>query len=75
MASRIDGVQLLHEIARKDSDLETAQRAFTLFVGYFENKVKPFVEVHANRMDLMTRSLLTLYNVLSIRYGFILRLI
>ena len=50
MESRIDGVQLLHEIARKDSDLETAQRAFTLFVGYFENKIKPFVEVHANRM-------------------------
>lgn len=46
----IDGVQLLQTIAKKDSDIEAAKKAFTLFVGYFESKIKPFVEIHASKI-------------------------
>jgi hypothetical protein len=40
----------LQKIANKDSDREGANNAFALFVGYFESKIKPFVEIYANKI-------------------------
>lgn len=43
----INGGKLLRAIANKDSDLESARKAFYLFCGYFENKIKKNVEILA----------------------------
>lgn len=49
-ATFIDGVQLLRKIAEKDKDHESAERAFRLFVGYFESKLHANVEIQANKL-------------------------
>ena len=50
MDSSIDGVQLLKAIANKSNDLETAERAFGLFIGYFESKIKLNIDIHASKL-------------------------
>ena len=50
MASdKIDGVKLLQDIANKGNDQETAEKAFCLFCGYFEDKIKLRVEILASK--------------------------
>ena len=45
----VDGVNLLRIISNKD-DMEAAQKAFILFVGYFEDKIKKQVEITASKI-------------------------
>lgn len=46
----VDGVKLLHIIANKYNDMEAASKAFHLFVGYFEDKIKKYVEIQASKI-------------------------
>lgn len=46
----VDGVKLLQIIAQKDVDMKAASDAFTLFVSYFEDKIKVFAEQHAIKL-------------------------
>lgn len=48
--SLVDGVHLLKIIANKKNDLEAAKKALMLFTGYFESKIKKYVEVNANKI-------------------------
>lgn len=43
----IDGVLLLESISNKESAPEEARNSFTLFVSYFEDKLKKYAEVQA----------------------------
>lgn len=45
--SNVDGVSLLHIIANKKDNPQTAKDAFSLFVSYFESKIKTAVEISA----------------------------
>ena len=47
---QIDAIQLLKAIAQKNEDLNAAQDAFTLFTGYFENKIMLSVEKIAKHL-------------------------
>ena len=42
-----NGGQLLKLIANKEEDVETAQKAFRLFVSIFESKINKDVEIFA----------------------------
>lgn len=46
----VDGVKLLNIIANKENDMDAAKKAFILFIGYFESKIRTFVEVYANKI-------------------------
>lgn len=48
--SIVDGVKLLNIIANKENDMDAAKKAFILFIGYFESKIRTFVEVYANKI-------------------------
>lgn len=48
--TKVDGVFLLRSIANKNNNKEEAEKAFTLFVSYFEEKIKLLVEVNARHM-------------------------
>lgn len=45
--SNVDGVSLLHIIANKKDNPQAAKDAFSLFVSYFESKIKTAVEISA----------------------------
>lgn len=55
METKIDGVQLLRTIANKKNDPKAAEKAFILFVGYFEEKIKTYAEVHARKSGFNER--------------------
>lgn len=46
----IDGVLLLKSICNKESAPEEARNSFTLFVSYFEDKLKKYAEVQASHL-------------------------
>lgn len=50
VANTVDGIQLLRAIANKKANLNDAKKAFDLFVGYFESKIRTFVEVNASKL-------------------------
>lgn len=46
----INGVDLLKAIANKANDIGSAKAAFTVFVSYFEDKIKCPVEINARKV-------------------------
>lgn len=47
---KVDGASLLRSIANKSNNKEEAEKAFTLFVSNFEQKIKLLVEINARNL-------------------------